>query len=118
MARKKRPGKIDAGREREQEGNRPDVPSSDYLLDAAEVNWPHILMMYRLFEEKKPVMLYDLQKQAVYAYPYLEFRQELSERSQQSLKDQYERAVRDGKIVLFVRDNDQRRLRSFSMDAE
>jgi len=42
----------------------------------------------------------------------------LSERSQLSLTEQYEDAVRDGKIVVFVRDNEQRRLRSFSMDYE
>lgn len=118
MARKKRPEKNDAGRASGQDGNRPDASESDYLLDAAEANWPNILMMYRLLEEKKPIMLYDMQEQRVYAYPYLEFRQELSERSQQSLKDQYEQALRDGKIVVFVRDNDKKRLVSFSMDPE
>jgi len=59
-------------------------------LDAAPTNWPHILMMYRLCAAKKPVMLYDSQEARVYAYPYLEFKQELSERSQQTLTSQYE----------------------------
>jgi hypothetical protein len=42
----------------------------------------------------------------------------LSERSQQSLKEQYEQAVQEDKIVVFGRDNEQRRLVSFSMDDE
>jgi hypothetical protein len=44
--------------------------------------------------------------------------QKLSERSQRSLEEQYEEAVREGKIVVFVRDNEQRRLVSFSMAPE
>jgi hypothetical protein len=94
-----------------------DLPSDD-LLDAARVNWPHILMAYRQFEDKRPVMLFDIQEQRVYAYPYAEFAKELSERSRRSLRDQYERAVQDNEIVVFVRDNEQRRLVSFSLPNE
>jgi len=42
----------------------------------------------------------------------------MGERSQRTLEDQYERAGREGKVVVFVRDNDARRLVSFSMAAE
>ena len=118
MGRKRRPGRANVGRGREPAEDRPGVPDADYLLDAAEANWPHILRMYRLFEEKRPVMLYDLQEGRVYAYPYAEFRADLSERSQRSLEEQYERAGREDKLVVFVRDNAARRLVSFSMAAE
>jgi len=118
MARRKRPRKSEPKPVQRQDQSRPGIPEADYLLEAAEANWEHILMMYKLFEKKKPVMLYDLQERRVYAYPYPEFKSELSERSQQSLAEQYEDAVRDGKIVVFIRDNEQRRLRSFSMDSE
>jgi hypothetical protein len=118
MARRKRPSKSNPKPVQRQDQTGPNVPEADYLLEAAEANWQHILMMYKLFEEKNPIMLYDLQEQRVYAYPYPEFKAELSERSQQSLTEQYEDAVRDGKIVVFVRDNEQRRLRSFSMGYE
>jgi hypothetical protein len=94
------------------------TPGSDYLLDAAEANWPHILRLYRLCEDRRPVMLYDLQEERVYAYPYPEFKAELSARSQRALEDQYEQACRGGKVVVFVRDNDARRLVSFSVAAE
>src|SRR4051794_39425649 len=115
MARKKRPGKSDADREREPEGNGPGVPDSDYLLEAAQENWPYLLAAYRRFEDRRPIVLYDLQERRIYVYPYLEFKAEMSERSQRSLEEQYERAVREGKIVVFVRDNDRQRLVSFSM---
>jgi hypothetical protein len=112
MPRKRRSG--EQGSHRRPDGGEP-PPLSDYLLDAANEHWPHILMMYRLVKDKKPVMLLDIQEQRIYAYPYADFSRELSERSQQSLKEQYEKAVREDQIVVFVRDNEQRRLVSFSM---
>ena len=92
--------------------------TSDYLLNAAYEQWPHIQMMYRRFEDKRPVILFDIQERRVYAYPYSGFRKDLSKRSQRSLKEQYEKAVAENKIVVFVRDNEQRRLVSFSIDRE
>ena len=74
-----------------------DKPDSDYLVDAAHEQRPNILMLYRCFGDKRPIMLFDIQEQRIYAYPYTEFRRELSEKSQRSLKDQYERAVRENK---------------------
>jgi hypothetical protein len=92
-------------------------PEPDYLLEAAERNWSHILMVYRQFEDKKPVVLFDIQEQRIYVYPYAAFLHDLSEKSQIMLKDQYEQAIRGNKIVVFVRDNERRRLVSFSMDS-
>lgn len=116
MPRKRRSG--GRGSKQQPNGGEPSPPDSDYLLDAANQHWPHILMMYRLLEDKKPVMLFDLQEQRIYAYPYADYSRELSERSQQSLKEQYEKAVREDQIVVFVRDNERRRLVSFSMPNE
>ena len=113
MAGKKRRGKGGEGRRREQ-----DVPNSDYLLDAAQENWPYILAAYRRFEERRPIVLYDLQERRIYVYPYPEFKEDMSERSQRSLEEQCEKAGREGKIVVFVRDNDEKRLVAFSIAPE
>jgi hypothetical protein len=67
------------------------------------------------YREKKPVLLFDMQENRLYVYPYLEFKNDLSERSQRLLQDQYERAMMDDKIVVFVRDNDARKLVSYSV---
>ena len=63
-----------------------------------------ILTIYEAYRDKKPVMLFDIQEQRIYVYPYLEFKNDLSERSQRLLQDQYEQAMTDDKIVVFVRD--------------
>lgn len=114
MPRRQNPG---TSRPKRDQGQ-PAKPEPDYLLEAAEENWPHILTAYRQFEDKKPVVLYDIQENRIYVYPYADFLRDLSERSQVTLKDQYERAVQENKIVVFVRDNEQRRLVSFSMENE
>jgi hypothetical protein len=116
MARKKRSGERGSKRWRPDGAASP--PNSDYLLDAAYAQWPNILMIYRRFEDKKPVMLFDIQEGRLYAYPYVDFLRDLSERSQQTLKEQYERALREDKIVVFVRDNERRRLVSYSLPNE
>jgi hypothetical protein len=114
MPRRKQPG---VSRPKQDDGHSAN-PQSDFLLEAAQENWPHILAAYRQFEDKKPVVLYDIQEKRIYVYPYADFLSDLSEKSQTTLKDQYERAIRDNKIVVFVRDNEQRKLVSFSMDNE
>lgn len=70
MARRKQPRKNEPKPEQRRYRTVPSVPEADYLLEAARANWRHILMMYKLFEAKKPVMLYDLQEKRVNAYPY------------------------------------------------
>jgi hypothetical protein len=91
---------------------------NDDLVNAAENFLPHILMFYKRFEDKRPVMLLDLQSQKFYAYPYKEFKDDLSERSQVRLAADYEKAISKNKVVVFVRDNETRRLVSMLFDNE
>lgn len=58
----------------------------DALLNAANNRASDILMVYETFSDKKPVMLLELPSQKIFAYPYLEFKANLSERSQKMLE--------------------------------
>jgi hypothetical protein len=88
------------------------------LFDAACERANDILMFYREFADKKPVMLLELPSQKIYAYPYLEFKNTLSERSQKMLEKEYQEAVAHHKFVVFVKDNDREKMISFSVDEE
>ena len=90
------------------------VPRDPYW-DIVQSLMQDILGIYAQYREKKPVMLFDMQEQRIYINPYLEFKNDLSERSQRLLQDQYEQAMTDDKIVVFVRDNDARKLVSYSI---
>jgi hypothetical protein len=61
-------------------------------------------------------MLYDIQEVRIYACPYESIKSGMSARTQVSLTEQYERAVAEGKMVVFVRDNDNEKLVSYSLD--
>ena len=73
---------------------------------------------YRAHEDKRPVMVFDLQEHRVYAYPYADYKATLSEQSQVMLESDYEEARQKNKIVLFVRDEATQRLVSFLLDFE
>jgi hypothetical protein len=73
---------------------------------------------YRLHEEQRPIMLFDVQEERLYAYPYLEYKGSLGERSQAILEKQYKEAQKKDQIVVFVRDDDTKRLVSLSIDYE
>ena len=92
--------------------------NNDDLIEAAQGQRANILGLYKLFEDKRPVMVFDLQGQKIYAYPYEEFKDELNQRSQAILESQYERAIVEDKIVVFVRDDETRRFVSMSFDNE
>jgi hypothetical protein len=88
----------------------------DPYLDVIDEQWENILRMYSLFAAKGPVMLYDLQEQKIYAYPYKEFRADLNRRSRAILKKQYRRARANNQMVLFIRDAENRAFRSYTLN--
>jgi len=87
----------------------------DVYLDVVYQHLSLIVKLYERYADKKPVMLFDIQEQRIYAMPYAEYRADLSKRSQASLKKQYERAIADGEMVVFVRDNEREKLVSYSL---
>jgi hypothetical protein len=62
----------------------------DPYWDVVQSLMQNILTIYEAYRDKKPVMLFDMQEHRIYVYPYLEFKNDVSERSQRLLQDQYE----------------------------
>ena len=87
----------------------------DQYFHLVSKHWDHIVRLYVTFEAKRPVMLFDVQEGRIYAYPYAEFMAGLSKRSQKLLKRQYSEAIAEDKIVVFVRDNEKRKLVSYCL---
>ena len=88
----------------------------DSYYDLILENYDNILKLYLEFEEKRSVMLYDVLEERIYAYPYADYKNTLSMRSQETLKEQYEKAIQNGDFVVFVRDPKCRKLRSYTME--
>jgi hypothetical protein len=89
--------------------------AADPLWDVVEENASLILSAYAEHEAKRPVLLFDIHEGRLYVYPYAAFKADLSARSQASLTEQYEAALANDEIVLFVRDTVARKLVSYSL---
>ena len=91
---------------------------NELYLDVIDEQWSNILKIYKKFEDKKPIMLFDMQEKSIYAYPFEDFKSDLTKKSQSILEKQYNEAISDNKIVVFVRDNEQGILISSSYNLE
>ena len=91
---------------------------TDEYFALVEEHWWAISKLYEEWEDKKPVMLFDVQEKRIYAYPYEDFKRDLLESSQAVLTKQYKRALRTMKMVVFVRDNEKKRLMSYIVPRE
>jgi hypothetical protein len=94
------------------------VPMSDPYFKAIEEHWPNIRALYMTYESKRPIILYDIQEKKIFAYPYKEFKADLSEKSQVSLERDYKSASVHGSMIVFVRDNIERKLVSYIMSID
>lgn len=86
------------------------MSESEKYLDVIDEQWSNILKLYKKFEDKKPIMLFDMQEGKIYAYPYESFKSDLTKKSQTILEKQYNDALLDNKVVVFVRDPEQETL--------
>jgi hypothetical protein len=87
----------------------------DKYIDTIEMHCMRILEIYLRYEEKKPVMLFDVTEGKISAYPYKEFKKELNVRGQESLTKQYNEAHRGDQFVIFIRDSQKKKLMSYSL---
>ncbi len=91
---------------------------SDQYYSAIQEQLSNIRGLYMAYGSKKPIMLYDIQEKKIYAYPYKEFKAELSERSQVALEMDYKSTSVRGGMIVFVRDNIERKMVSYVMSID
>src|SRR3989337_134683 len=85
-----------------------DMKMHEHYMMMVQNRWNTIVRAYLDFEEKKPVILFDIQEGKIYAYPYQGFKEDLSARSQKMIEKQYQEAIKKGQIVIFVLDSKER----------
>ena len=90
--------------------------AKDKYFEAIDRHWDVIRRGYLIYEDKKPVMLLDVTEGMIYAYPYNGLKAQLSERGQASLTEQYNEGLQKNQFVIFVLDNEKKKLMSYSMD--
>lgn len=87
-------------------------------LEIIQEQGENILGLYRQFEDKNPVMVFDLHENMVYAFPYEGILKQLNQKSRQALVEQYERAQAGNSVVVFIRDTEQGQMVSYTISLE
>ena len=87
--------------------------TNDYW-ECVQEYWPTIHQAYCDFEDKRPVIVVAIDELKVYSFSPEEYKKILSTRSQDILDKQYREAETQNKIVVFVRDDTNKKLVSYS----
>ena len=75
--------------------------------------WPTIERAWNEHSDKHPIIECDLAKGQVIAYPAKEYIGGLSDRTREETWRCYDRTVREGSMMLFIRDSEKRILQSY-----
>ena len=87
--------------------------AKDPYLSAIHRHWGTIATAYLDKYAKQPIIEYQLPERVVCSYPASDYIDGLSVRTRDTTRLQYQQACARGHILVFVRDSDQRVLRSY-----
>ena len=86
---------------------------SDPYLPILREHWDALTGMYLAFEDLAPMMEFDVARGQLRAYSATEYLEGLTERTREETKQQYQKAVAEGALMVFVRDESKAILRSY-----
>lgn len=89
---------------------------NDPYLDLIFTQWDKIIMMYQSFQDKTPIIEYEIDTQKIYSYPARQYLNSLGIRTRNEAKKQYEEAIKKNQFMLFIKDNKSEILRSYIFD--
>ena len=87
--------------------------NNDRYLKTLDEIGDQVYQFYQLGGRKDLIMVYQMSEKRIYSYVYNEFRQTLSANSKAMLAEQYKEALAENKIVLFIQDDEMRKLKSY-----
>lgn len=86
---------------------------SDPYLPILRKHWDALTGMYVAFEDRAPMLEFDVVAGQILAYPAADYLEELSDRTREETKKQYKKATAEGALMVFVRDESKEILRSY-----
>ncbi len=88
----------------------------DPYLDLIDEQWKNIAMMYDAFQDKKPIVEYEVDSKKIYTYPANDYIDTLTARTRNETKKQYEEACKNNRFMLFIKNKRNKKLRSYIFD--
>jgi hypothetical protein len=82
-------------------------------MQKIDEHWDKITGMYVAFEDKNPIIEFEPNRIRIIAYPAKEYIDGLSGRTRDQTKKQYREVSANGALMVFVRDEQKKILRSY-----
>ena len=76
-------------------------------------HWSAITRMYLAYVDREPMIEFDVVSGQIRAYPAMDYLEDLTDRTRDIAKKQYQKAVAEGALMVFVRDEAKQVLRSY-----
>jgi hypothetical protein len=93
------------------------TPQPDAYVLIIREHWDALTGMYAAFEGRAPIMEFHVASGQIRVYSAVEYLEDLSVRTRELAKRQYEKAVAEGALMVFVRDDSKEILRSYVFPA-
>ena len=91
---------------------------SDPYLPMIRRHWDAVTGMYVAFEERAPMIEFDVASGQIRARPAKEYIDGLTDRTREKTRKLYKKTVAEGGLMVFVRDESKEVLRSYVFPAE
>ncbi|MBM4093400.1 MAG: hypothetical protein FJ276_28910 [Planctomycetes bacterium] len=88
----------------------------DPYWDMIQERWDAIILMVNAFRGKDQIIEFDVAEQKIYSYPAGDYINTLRERTRDETAHQFAEAERHNQFILFVKDAQNRQLRSYVLD--
>lgn len=89
---------------------------NDLYIKIIDGQWQHIADIYNKFRDKQPIIECCVNSGRIYSYPANDYINNLSARTREQTRIQYEKACKDNQFLLFVRDENNQKLKSYMFD--
>ena len=76
----------------------------------------HIENIYSIFKDKKPIIEYLVNSEEILSYPAIDYINTLSDRTREQTKKQYIDTCNNNQFLLFVKDVQNQKLKSYILD--
>ncbi len=74
--------------------------------------------LYLKIADQQPILVFDIQKQTIYAYSYQKYKSSLNQENQALLEEQYQYALKNNQMAVIFRDTEQGGMALYTINLE
>ncbi|CAN2046891.1 conserved hypothetical protein [Candidatus Magnetomoraceae bacterium gMMP-1] len=87
----------------------------DPYLETIKKQWEHIRKLYKMFPDRETIIEIRIHPLEIFACNYKQYKENMNEQSKRIITKQYEESLLKNEIIVFVKDQIKRKLKSYSL---